>query len=345
MTKRRSRRGEPLWVRLPDDELLDWRICDLGLEIEGSVLEKHIERLYGELAKREITFRPHCWLSDDWFSPEGVPGVAIPFYMAHPRLARLERAQMLEVEGGTPEWCMRILRHEAGHAIDTAYGLHRLRRWQAVFGKSSLPYPEDYSPKPYSKSFVRHLDNWYAQSHPDEDFAETFAVWVKPRSNWRTQYEGWPALRKLEFVDQLLAQVRRQRPVVVSRERVESVRQIRKTLRTHYADKRKRYGLDASYSFDRELLRLFSDAPEYARRMPAAAFLRRHRNELLQVAAEWTGQYKYTIDQVLREMIERCHALGLRVLQPERVAKRDAQVMLTVQTMNYLHRGHHKIVL
>ena len=192
---------------------------------------------------------------------------------------------------------------------------------------------------------MRHLENWYAQSHPDEDFAETFAVWVKPRSNWRTQYEGWPALKKLEFVDELLAEVRRQRPRVVSRERVDPVRRIRKTLRTHYAEKRKRYGLDASYSFDRELRRLFSDAPEFARRPSAAAFLRRHRNELLQVVAEWTGQYKYTIDQVLREMIERCAALGLRVHRPERVAKRDAQVMLTVQTMNYLHSGHHKIAL
>ena len=173
---------------------------------------------------------------------------------------------MLEVEGGTKEWCMRILRHEAGHAIDTAYGLHRLRRWQAVFGKSSQPYPEEYQPKPYSKSFVRHLENWYAQSHPDEDFAETFAVWVKPRSNWRTQYEGWPALKKLEFVDELLAEIRERRPRLRSRERVDPVRRIRKTLRTHYAEKRKRYGLDAGYSFDNELRRLFSDAPESARR-------------------------------------------------------------------------------
>jgi hypothetical protein len=345
MVKVRSRAGDTPWAQLPDDQLLDWRICDLKVQIAGSQLEQRIEKLYRELEARQIYFRPHCWLSDDWFSPEGVPGIAIPFYMAHPRLARLERSQMLEVEGGTREWCMRILRHEAGHAIDTAYGLHRLRRWQAVFGKSSQPYPEEYQPKPYSKSFVRHLENWYAQSHPDEDFAETFAVWLKPRSNWKTQYEGWPALKKLEFVDQLFAEVRGWRPRTSCRERIEPVRRIRKTLRTHYAEKRQRYGLDASYSFDNELRRLFSDAPEHARRPSAAAFLRRNRRELLEVVANWTGQYKYTIDQVLREMIERCGALGLRVHLPERVAKRDVQVMLTVQTMNYLHSGHHKIAL
>jgi hypothetical protein len=345
MSKSGRRRGKPAWVQLTDEELLDWRICDLGVEIEGTALTERIARLYDELAAREIRFRPHVWISDEWFSPEGVPGIAIPFYMAHPRLAQLERRQMLEVEGGTQAWCMRILRHEAGHAIDTAYSLHRLRRWQQVFGKSSQPYPDEYAPRPYSKSYVRHLDNWYAQSHPDEDFAETFAVWLTPRSNWRVQYAGWPALKKLELVDTLVAETRGRRPCVRSRGRVEPASQIRKTLRVHYAEKRVRYGVDAAFSFDRELQQLFSDAPDYATRAPASAFLRRHRRELLRVVAHWTGQYKYTIDQVLTEMIDRCRELGLRLHRSERVALRDAQVMLTVQTMNYLHHGHHKIML
>jgi len=150
-----SRNGkEPEWAALPDEALLDVRICNLGLRIEGTPLAKHIERLYDELQTRRIRFRPHCWLSDEWFSPDGVPGIGIPFYLAHPRLARLERKQVLEVEGGTKDWCMRILRHEAGHAIDTAYRLHRRRRWREVFGKYSEPYPEYYHPKPYSRSYV-----------------------------------------------------------------------------------------------------------------------------------------------------------------------------------------------
>jgi hypothetical protein len=334
-----------MWVGLTDDELLDWRICDLGVTIKGSVLEERIERLYEELDWRGISFRPHCWLADDWFSPEGIPGIAIPFYMAHPRLAQLERKQMLEVEGGTKEWCMRILRHEAGHAIDTAYRLHRRRSWQAVFGRSSQPYPDHYQPKPYSKSYVRHLDNWYAQSHPDEDFAETFAVWVKPRSKWRTQYEGWPAKKKLEFVDAVMTEICEKRPHVTSRERVDSVRNLRKTLRTHYAEKRARYGLGANCFYDRELRQLFSDSPESRSNPSAASFLRKNRRELRQVVAEWTGQYQYTIDQVLSEMILRCEELQLRLRQTDRLTKRDAQVMLTVQTMNYLQNGHHKIAL
>ncbi|MGE4056575.1 MAG: putative zinc-binding metallopeptidase, partial [Vicinamibacterales bacterium] len=128
--------------------------------------------------------QPHCWLSDEWFTPDGVPGVAIPFYLAHPRLEKLELAQMLEVEGGDATTCLRILRHEAGHAIDNAYQLRRRSTRRRIFGLPSLAYPEYYLPKPYSKSFVQHLDHWYAQSHPDEDCAETFAVWLDRGSQW-----------------------------------------------------------------------------------------------------------------------------------------------------------------
>src|ERR1043165_7262414 len=155
---------------------------------------------------RQLMFRPHFWLSNEWFTPDGVPGIAVPFYLAHPRLEKLEMDQMLEVEGGTPEWCMKILRHEAGHAIDNAYRLRMRLGRQRVFGPSYMQYPDYYTPKPYSKSYVLHLDSWYAQSHPDEDFAETFAVWLTPDSDWKSRYAGWPALRKLEDMDGLMAE-------------------------------------------------------------------------------------------------------------------------------------------
>ena len=145
-------------------------------------LQGHGIRTIGELAARELVFRPRFWLSDEWFSPAGVPGVGIPFYLAHPRLMRLERHQMFEVEGGTREGCLRLLRHELGHAVDHAYRLSRRKDWRDVFGSASLPYPDAYRPNPASKRFVQHLDGWYAQAHPDEDFAETFAVWMTPRA-------------------------------------------------------------------------------------------------------------------------------------------------------------------
>jgi len=184
----RSRRSPPRrfpWETLTDDQLLSLRFCDLKLTIEGTDLEVAIERLYRELATRGIRFRPHCWLAEEWFSPDGVPGIAIPFYLAHRRLTSIERRLMREVEGGNRNWLMRILRHEAGHAIDSAYRLRRRRHWRDVFGPASLPYPDTYRPRPGSRRFVQHLGAWYAQAHPTEDFAETFAVWLKPNSPWR----------------------------------------------------------------------------------------------------------------------------------------------------------------
>ena len=209
------------WAELPDDELMKVRLCDLGLTIEGSWLEPRITTLYEELAARGLSFKPHFWLSGEWFTPDGVPGIAIPFYLAHPRLMRLEKTQMLEVEGGTPEWCLQILRHEAGHAFDNAYDLRRRRRRLRLFGRPSTPYPDFYLPRPYSKSFVLHLDSWYAQSHPDEDFAETFAVWLTPESDWRTRYTEWPALKKLEYVDEVMREIAGLAPVNSTQRRVE----------------------------------------------------------------------------------------------------------------------------
>lgn len=331
--------------RVPYEQLLDMRICDLGVKIEDTPLEERVQRIYEELEMKNLRFRPNVWLSDDWFTPDGLPGVAVPFYLAHPRLMRLESKQMLEIEGGTEEWCMRILRHEVGHAIDNAYRLHRRRCWREVFGRASQPYPTYYHPKPYSKSYVLHLDAWYAQSHPVEDFAETFAVWLKPRSRWRSQYGNWPAYKKLEFVDELMDTIRGEKPKITSRRRVDPVRKIRKTLREHYLEKRAHYGLDHPSFHDRDLRRLFSDSPENGKRPTAAAFLRRMRPILRKSVSQWTGEYQYTIDQVLSEMIDRCQKLKLRLDRPEEEVERDALIMLTVQTMNYLHDGHHRLAL
>jgi hypothetical protein len=344
-TSRRTRKPEPEWVGFSDQELLDMRLKDLNLSLEGSPLQPRIEKLYSELEHRQLRFRPHCWISDEWFSPDGVPGIAIPFYLLHRRLMRLEKKQMLEVEGGTDEWCMRILRHEAGHTIDTAYRLHRRRLWREVFGKSTQPYPEHYQPKPYSKSYVVHLEPWYAQSHPSEDFAETFAVWLKPRSGWRSAYRDWPALKKLEFVNELMEDLQNKKPLVSSREHVDSLKTMTKTLREHYEEKQQRYFLDAQRFYDRDLKQLFSAEPEYGDRPTAASFLRARRKDLRHDVAHWTGQYQYVIDQVLGDMIARCSALKLRLMKSERQTQRDALVLLTVITMNYLHGGHHRIAL
>jgi hypothetical protein len=334
---------QPKWANWPDDRLLNMRMCDLGIKIENTPIKEYIEQAYEDLERRDIKFRPHFWFSEEWFTPEGIPGAAIPFYLAHPRLMRLERNQMLEVEGGSQEWCMRIIRHELGHTIDHAYRLHRKRRWQQLFGKSSKPYPEFYQPKAYSKNYVLHLDFWYAQSHPDEDFAETFAVWLKPRGIWRKRYQGWPALKKLEYVDELMREIAQKSPPVKSRARIDPVEKIKKTLREFYQQKRARYSLEYPDFYDHDLRRLFSDNPEHAKKEPAAVFLGRNRREVRSLVSRWTGEYQYTLDLVLKEMIGRCRELRLRVAGREKQLKMDFAILLTMQTMNHLYSGRHRV--
>ena len=333
------------WPDLSDDELLNLRLADLPLTLAGTVVETRIDQLKSELAALGLNFPLHFYLSDEWFTPDGQASMAVPFYLAHPRLERLEKAQMLAVEGGEHEWCMRILRHEAGHVVDNAYKLRLRKQRHRVFGSSSKPYPEYYAPRPYSKSFVLHLDPWYAQSHPDEDFAETFAVWVTPDSEWRQRYQGWPAIKKLQYLDQLMQSLNGQQPPVVTTEEIDPLHAMRKTLRQHYRRKRSHYGIDYPSFYDRDLRRLFSNAPEFEKHMTAAQFLTRIRKPLRKLVGGWTGIYQYTIDQVFEDMIERCRQLNLRLAVPEEQARVEFTVLLTVQTMNYLHSGGHRVAL
>jgi hypothetical protein len=333
------------WTRYPEKKLLKMRLCDLELRIEGTRLESLIEKVHEELAVAGIRFRPHYWLSAEWFTPDNVPGIAVSFFLAHPRLQKLEEKMMLEAEGGTPNWCLRILRHEVGHAIDNAFRLHHRKDWRAHFGRYGQKYPAFYHPKPYSKRFVLHLDNWYSQSHPAEDFAETFAVWLTPNSNWKKRYTGWPALKKLEFVDDLMAEIAGERPLARSRKLVDPLHKLEMTLGEYYEQKQETYGRMHPDFYDRDLRRLFSDAPESAAGPPAARFLRKVRPELRRLVARWTGEHQYTIDQVLKEMIARCEELRLRMHRSEEQAKIEATILLSVQTMNYLHAGYHRVVL
>jgi hypothetical protein len=332
------------WAAASDETLLGIRMCDLGLTIAGTDIETRIAVVNDELAARGLAL-PHYWLSDEWFTPDGVPGVAIPFYLAHPRLARLELTQMLEIEGGDPALFLKILRHEAGHAIDNAYNLRRLRARRRLFGSPATEYPEYYTPKPYSKSFVQHLDHWYAQSHPDEDFAETFAVWLDSTSNWAERYRGWPAEPKLQYVDHLMRSLAGRKPRIRTKREVDPVSKLRKTLGEHYRKKREHYGLDHPDFYDSDLQNLFSNAPEYARRPSAARFLRKIRKEVRSTVASFTDSYQYTIDQLLEKIILRCREQNLRLTDSEESTKIDFMVFLTVQTMNYLHSGRHRVAL
>jgi Putative zinc-binding metallo-peptidase len=325
------------WASLPDNELLQLRLKDLKVSIEGTWLEGCLEDLYDELAQRGLRIRPHAWISNEWFSPDDTPGIAIPFYLAHPRLMRLERKMMIDVEGGTVPECMRILRHEAGHVVQASYRLQRRRRWQELFGPSSTRYPQYYRPNPASRRYVYHLPLWYAQSHPDEDFAETFAVWLAARSNWRKRYAGWPALKKLEYVDELMAEIATEKRVLTRRLRVDPLSRLTQTLAEHYDKKRAHYAVDSPKVYDRDLRRIFSDDPKHRRSPAASAFLRRNRARIRETVSRWTGEYELTLDAVFDDMIGRCRELKLRAVGSERQLRMEFIVLLTAKTVHSLY--------
>jgi hypothetical protein len=335
MTKKQIRIGN-----MSDEKLMKLRLSDLPVRIEGTLIAKQLRRLYRELSHRNIRFRPHIWISSEFYTPDGIPGFAIPFYLTHPRLMRLERKQMLEVEGGTERELMRILRHETGHALDNAYRIHLKESWRAMFGSFKQPYPKSYKPKPNSRKYVLHLDSWYAQAHPAEDWAETFAVWLRGR--WRTRYEGWPALRKLQYVDQLMKKISRSKLQNWTRKRDEPLPELKITLEQYYRQKRKRYSLDYPPFYDRDLRRIFSDDPRYQSRPTAPAFLRRFRSELAKTVSRGTDVHAYTVDHVLDNIIERAKKLKLHMAGSMKFTKQEAIIMLTVHTMNIVHSGRYR---
>jgi hypothetical protein len=333
---------------MADDALLSMRLCDLPVSVPASTeLAARVDDLYAELAEAGLRLRPKVWLSDEWFSPNAFPGIAIPFYLAHPRLKRLERKMMFEAEGATRAECMKILRHEAGHAVQNAFRLHRRKPWRELFGDPATPYPDSYAPKPYSRRFVLHIDPHYAQAHPGEDFAETFAVWLTPGSRWRTRYKGWGALKKLEYVDALMAEIAGQRPPVRAGAAVDPLRSLRHTLREHYAQRHALYGVDAPDVYTRDLRRLFTAEAGTPGSASAAAFLRANRRDTLRSVAAWTGQYQYTLNGMYQQLVDRCAEHALRIPRgesPDRL-RRDVAVLLTVMAMNEAREGGLRVVL
>ncbi|MGC1459353.1 MAG: putative zinc-binding metallopeptidase [Steroidobacteraceae bacterium] len=316
------------WVRLGDEELLKVRLCDLNLTVTDSRLARPMRRLYAELAGRGISFKPHAWLSEEWFSPDGVPGIAVPFYLAHPRLERLERRMMHQVEGGNTRWLMRILRHEAGHALDNAFRLRRRACWRETFGPASLPYPERYRARPGSRRYVHHLGEWYAQAHPTEDFAETFAVWLKPNSNWRRAYAQWPAFQKLCRVDELMQSVRHRRAPVHNRRRIESIATDTRTLAEVYRDKQARRGSDRRGMIEELVQKVFRAQPAPRGALRASTLIRSMKTQLLNSVSRELKIERYSIHQLLRMIIERCDALRLHVRGNRRDAGRHVRWML-----------------
>jgi len=341
-TKTRSSR-RLRWTDFDDETLLGQRFRDLRLRLEDGPLGADVEHLYHELERRGIRFRPHVWLSTEWFSPDGVPGIAAPYFAAHPRLARLERRLTGEVEGGSRKWRRRILRHEAGHAIDTAYGLRRRADWRQMFGHASKPYPKHYSARPGSRRYVLHLGHWYAQSHPTEDFAETFAVWLQPKATWRREYAGWPALEKLEYVDELMTEIAGCTPRRRDRSVVAALSDNQRSLLEHY--RRKQTVADRPGRYDARLRRVFAVRAGDPETEPASRFIRELEPQLRRALTRRSRISRYLVDHVIATVRQRTRQLDLGLRQPRRESRRAVLGLLEHVAADLLLRNRENYVL
>lgn len=325
-------------TQLDESALLDLRLCDLPVELKGSWVEARVQALYAELDARGLRLHPPCYIGDEWFTPDGVAAIAAPFYLFHPRLLALEKKVMLEAEGGEPDDCLRLLRHECGHSFVHAFGLARRKAFVERFGDPKAEARDYYHFRPHSRSFVRHLKGWYAQSHPEEDFAETFAVWLDPASDWRKRYAGWPALRKLEYMDELMGELKglkpRKRRLVLTWQ----VRDLKRKLSTHYAQRRKFYAEEDEAYYDEDLRHLFPAAAG----LSAEQWLRRKGRQLDVAVSRWTREPRLTVRRLRMRLARRCKALDLRLAPGDEGARLAFAAYLATLITNFVFTSHFK---
>jgi hypothetical protein len=317
--------------------LMARKISELGLAISGTRVERMVDQLYRELEARGLSLRPPVYLSDQWGCPDGVPLIGVPFYLADPRLERIEDDFAEGIE--SDEESMRFLRHEAGHAFNYAYRIYDRPEWRTIFGPYSRPYRERYQVDPFSHDYVRHILGWYAQKHPDEDFAETIAVWLTPDLDWRKAYAGWPAIAKLEYVDSVMREIGSRAPDILQSDADYDlpVSEMRYTLADHYQRSELALPLSDSAIFDGDIRNIFGTATDSPQGQPAGDFLASHRREIVGRIAYWTGESAFTVRQFVDMIGARARALDLRVRGLEASTLIELTAFGTAVMMNHRH--------
>jgi len=317
--------------------LLETRICDLGLAIEGSPVQRLVQQLYRELEQKKIMkFRPPVYLTDEWGCPSGEPVIGIPFYLARADLSQIEK-EVNDLED-TRE-IMMYLRHEAGHAFNYAYKLHRTPQWKQLFGPYRRPYRENYRPVLFSKDYVRYLPGWYAQKHPDEDFSETFAVWLTPRSNWRRKYRGWGAMAKLRYMDRIARELGNADPLRKRGEPDITVSEMEMTVGEFYRRTTEQTPL-LDVNLDGDLAAIFNGSKKSKSAEQAAPFLRKHRTALVDQIALWTAMQRPLVRRLMELIEKRSAEMGL-LIEKKKEAEQlsELTVFVTTLVMNHLARS------
>jgi hypothetical protein len=320
-------------------ELLSKPIRDLGLKLEGSSVERYVHQLYRELEQKGLRkFRPLVYLSDEWGCPSEEPVIGIPFYLADPKLQRLER-EMNDLED--TRQIMMYMRHEAGHAFNYAYELYKTEEWRNLFGSFRKPYRDAYKPIPFSRRFVRHMEGWYAQKHPDEDFAETFAVWMTPRSNWRKRYKGWGAMAKLKYMDRIAKRFGEAEPLKPQGHTDITVEEMEDTVEQFYESHAFEQRDAGELLLDTDLEDIFNVSPRKRKGVRSAQdFLRENRKLIVDKIGYWSGVQRPLVRNLVESIEKRAGELNLRVeIACEKQALAEIIVFITALAMNYLTRG------
>jgi hypothetical protein len=324
----------------PDvQDILTKPIRELGLKLEGTILERLVQQLYRELDNKGLRkFRPLTYLTDEWGCPSGEPVIGIPFYLADPKLMRLEK-EMNDIEDARE--IMMYLRHEAGHAFNYAYDLYKTPEWRELFGPFRRPYRDAYKPVAFSRQYVRHMAGWYAQKHPDEDFAETFAVWLTPRSNWRKKYKGWRAMRKLQYMDRIARKVGGVEPLKSIGHTDITVEEMETTVGEFYDKLMQEQPAPENLALETDLLDIFKVSKRRQKGVRLAAeLLRENRKTLIDKVNYWSGVQRPLIKKLVENIITRISDLGLKVeVKSEPEALTEVTVYITALAMNYLSRG------
>ena len=236
---------------------------------------------------------------------------------------------------------MMYLRHEAGHAINYAYALHKTPEWKHLFGPYRKPYRDAYRPIPFSRSFVRHMEGWYAQKHPDEDFAETFAVWLTPGSRWRQKYKGWPALEKLRYVDRTFRKLGSIDPVRPRGRTDITVEEMDTTVGDFYEAVLSEQPSPGDLPLDSDLQDIFNAGRRRKKGVrPAAELLRENHKSLVDKLTYWSGVPRSLIKKLVESIETRVGEMDLRVnIKQERECLTELTVYATALAMNYVTRG------
>lgn len=323
-----------------DETLSGKPIRDLRLAIDGTPLAPILARFQGEFIEAGLTrVKPRFYLSTEWGVPFETVALAIPFFLARPDLADFHLQRTGHIEGTDAEDILRYLRHELGHVVNYAYRLYDEPEWVQLFGAITQPYRDQYSPEPFSRRFVWHLPGWYAQKHPDEDFAETFAVWLTPRSPWRRQYKGWPAMRKLRYVERVARAVADVEPIVNTGEVDITPEDIGVTVEQFYRQAEQERQARIDIELDAHLGKIFlARRPKESK--PAADIIRKYTPALVDNIAYWTGVRRPIVRALIDSVCRTCERMKLwGVVGEEARYIVEVTTLATTLAMNYLLRG------